>query len=180
MNSPAVWKKCSQCKKEILLNGKYFRCSVSTCNQKRTALVFCSVQCWDAHLPFANHKTSGAIEEKAPSRLEEAPPATFTSAASASSSMSTQMPVNTTQTGPQKKIIRMNPAPSSSAANAGEILVVQSKVRDYIAEKSGFNTSSSAYDWLSMAVRILCEQAIDEARADGRKTVMDKDFKLSR
>lgn len=169
MNAPVVWKKCSQCKKDIPLNSKYFRCSVSTCNQKRTALAFCSVQCWDAHLPFANHKTSGAIEEKAPSRLEEA----------SQQQTSVSAPLSPA-VGPQKKIIRTIPSVSTPATNSGEVLVVQSKVRDYIAEKSGFNTSSSAYDWLSMAVRILCEQAIDEARADGRKTVMDKDFKLSR
>ena len=66
-----------------------------------------------------------------------------------------------------------------ASAKPQDVLVVQSKVRDYIAEKSGYNTSASAYDWLSMAVRILCDQAIDQARAEGRKTVMDRDFKLS-
>lgn len=155
----------------------YYRCSVSTCNQKRTGLAFCSVQCWDAHLPFANHKSAGAIEERAPAQPDGTtvgPLATPTSSA----------PAAAPNPPPQRKIVRIG-APGGSHAHAissarpQEILVVQSKIRDYIAEKSGFNTSTSAYDWLSMAVTILCDQAIEEARADGRKTVMDRDFKLS-
>jgi histone H3/H4 len=38
------------------------------------------------------------------------------------------------------------------------------------------NTSGGAASTLSDAVRRLCDQAIERARADGRKTVMDRDF----
>ncbi len=69
-------------------------------------------------------------------------------------------------------------APSTSASSVDdEILVVVSKVKKYIADRSGMNTSASVMDALTARVRYLCDQAIVEARNDGRKTVMDRDFK---
>lgn len=43
---------------------------MSTCTRKRTGLVFCTVACWDAHVPVARHKESWAIEMRAPSKTE--------------------------------------------------------------------------------------------------------------
>lgn len=63
---PTFWKKCSSCKKLILYKALYWTCNVSTCNRKRLALQFCSVSCWDAHLPMMNHRESWAIENRAP------------------------------------------------------------------------------------------------------------------
>lgn len=60
--------------------------------------------------------------------------------------------------------------------NEKEVLVVASKLKNYIREKSGMNTSASVLDRISDQVRNLCDQAIDRAKADGRKTVMDRDF----
>jgi hypothetical protein len=62
---PAVFAPCAMCKKPIEMGTKYYRCSVSTCNSGRTKLSFCSVSCWDAHLPTARHRDAGAIEETA-------------------------------------------------------------------------------------------------------------------
>ncbi|MEQ8275655.1 MAG: hypothetical protein RMA76_33935 [Deltaproteobacteria bacterium] len=62
----STWKKCAICKKEIQHGGAHYVCSVSTCNRKRTALVFCTVDCWDAHLAMANHKSAWAEERTAP------------------------------------------------------------------------------------------------------------------
>ena len=56
---------CSMCRTEIVVGAKLFRCSVSTCNSGRVKLVFCSVGCWDAHLPTARHRSAGAIDEVA-------------------------------------------------------------------------------------------------------------------
>ncbi len=62
-----VFKKCSVCKRDILCGAIYYTCSVSTCNRKRTQLFFCSVECWDSHLPEARHRPdAGAIEQTAP------------------------------------------------------------------------------------------------------------------
>ncbi len=53
----------------------YYECNVSTCNGKRTGYAFCTVQCWEVHLPGARHRNAGAIEKKSPAT---APPATTT------------------------------------------------------------------------------------------------------
>ncbi|MBI5478827.1 MAG: hypothetical protein HY906_08230 [Deltaproteobacteria bacterium] len=56
---------CSMCRKVIPVGAVFYRCSVSTCNSGRLKLVFCSLACWDAHLPEARHRNAWAIEEKA-------------------------------------------------------------------------------------------------------------------
>jgi hypothetical protein len=61
------WRKCSSCKKPVFYGAKYWVCNVSTCNRKRTGLIFCNVSCWDAHIPMMNHRESWAEERKAPS-----------------------------------------------------------------------------------------------------------------
>ena len=56
------------------------------------------------------------------------------------------------------------------------ILVVQSKLKSYIKAKSGMSTSGAVAGKLSEIVRQLCDQAIANAEAAKRKTVMDRDF----
>ncbi|MFT4553676.1 MAG: histone H3/H4 [Chlamydiales bacterium] len=60
-----------------------------------------------------------------------------------------------------------------------ENLVVVSKVKKMIKDKSGLNTSSNVMDKLSEIVEKECGQAIENAQKDGRKTVMDRDFELN-
>ena len=57
-----------------------------------------------------------------------------------------------------------------------DILVVASKVKKYIKEKSQLSTSASTLVALSEIIRSVCDQAIQKAQADGRKTVMDRDL----
>jgi len=57
-----------------------------------------------------------------------------------------------------------------------EVLVVISKLKNYIREKSGMNTAGNVAPALSGKIREMCDQAVENARADGRKTVMDRDF----
>ncbi len=64
----------------------------------------------------------------------------------------------------------------TEAAESGDVLVVASKVKKFIKEKGGCNTSSETLDILSSAVRALCQRGIDSAKADGRKTVMARDI----
>ena len=64
--STDYWRKCSTCKKEIPYRHAYYQCNVSTCNRKRTGLVFCSVSCFEQHLPGARHRDAYAIEETSP------------------------------------------------------------------------------------------------------------------
>jgi hypothetical protein len=69
-----------------------------------------------------------------------------------------------------------NASTETTGTEGGEVLVVASKVKNYIRGKSGMNTSAAVMDILSTRVRQLCDQAIDHARSEGRKTVMDRDF----
>lgn len=57
-----------------------------------------------------------------------------------------------------------------------DILVVTSKVKKLIKEKGEMNTSAATVEVLSRAVEKLCLKGIESAKADGRKTVMDRDI----
>jgi hypothetical protein len=122
---PDYWKKCNECKKSIAYGTIYYVCNVSTCNRKRTGLTFCSVSCWDAHVPMMNHRESWAEEKRAPTRkqweeilAEEAAPKTRTRATSegakkedAESAASNKTP----ESGP-KVILRRSRSDSSGGA----------------------------------------------------------------
>lgn len=160
MNSENRWRRCNACKESIELGSTYWVCSVSTCNRKRTALSFCSVRCWEVHLPVARHREAWAVEETAPMSLEaETKPSSA---------------VRKTQT-------RKRAAPSGASQEAKtdvtqEILIVASRLKDFIRERSGFNTSDGALDPLSELVRHVCDEAIENAKKDGRKTVLARDI----
>jgi histone H3/H4 len=78
---------------------------------------------------------------------------------------------------PTRRIAVNQPEVSSSTTKLPlDVLVVVSKVKDYIKAKADMNTSDSVKDLLSEKVRQLCDDAIDKARSEGRKTVMDRDF----
>lgn len=59
-----------------------------------------------------------------------------------------------------------------------ETLVVVSKVKQFIKNNSGMNTSDSAKHALTEIIEKECRKAIERAKADGRKTVMDRDFEV--
>lgn len=149
-----AWRKCSSCKKDLLTGGAYYVCSISTCRSNITNYAFCSISCWDAHLPVERHRegNAGAIEKKAPNSLAEAQ----------------------ATPGGVKRIV--SAATSSSAKNEEDVLVVVTKVRKYIADRSGMNTSAGVYDILTERIKLMCDRAIETARADSRKTVMDRDI----
>lgn len=154
MNQP--FRVCSTCRAPIGYGAKYFRCSVSTCNQKRLALYFCSVPCWDAHVPGAKHRDAWAEEAVAPAEpLDEAPPL-------------------------RRIVTSAAPAPDrTSAADSEEsdsdVLVVVSKFKKYVTDRSGMNTSQAVMGTLSKHLRAVADRAIQEAQAHGRKTVLDRD-----
>lgn len=57
-----------------------------------------------------------------------------------------------------------------------EVLIVVSKLKNYVRTKSGMNTAGNVAAKVSDIVRNLCDEAVERARADGRKTLMDRDF----
>ena len=57
-----------------------------------------------------------------------------------------------------------------------ETMVVISKVKKYIKDKGGMNTSGSTMSALTDRITTICDKAIENAKNDGRKTVMDRDI----
>lgn len=156
MENNSQWRKCSSCKTSISFSKTYYICSVSTCQRHQTGYVFCSVPCWDAHVPIERHRDAWALERTAPSRVEWA--------RQLSEQVRTQ--VETTKT---EETLSDGELPT-------DILIVASKLKQYIKARSGFNTSANVLDVLSDKVRALCDEAMVRAQADGRKTVLDRDF----
>ena len=56
-----------------------------------------------------------------------------------------------------------------------DVMVVVSKVKKYIRDRSGMNTSDAIAEALGEHVRKVCDDAIRNAVRDGRKTVLDRD-----
>jgi len=61
-------------------------------------------------------------------------------------------------------------------SDSNEVLVVASKIKTYIKNQGDMKTSGSVLEALSDRLRRMCDEAIDSARNDGRKTVLDRDI----
>ena len=59
------------------------------------------------------------------------------------------------------------------------ILVVVSKLKAYVKDRAGLNTSGAVAEKLSDIIRKHCDIAIESAKNDGRKTLLDRDFDSS-
>jgi hypothetical protein len=168
------FRLCSSCKRELPFQSTYYTCSVSTCNRKRTGLTFCSVPCFEAHVPIIRHREAWAEEQRAPTRerwLKEQ--------ADELAEAATADPPSEPRR--ERRIVGVGSAPERSADLASQdvprdVLVVVSKLKAYVRARSGMNTSDGAMDVLSDIVRELCDAAIRKAASEGRKTVMDRDF----
>lgn len=155
------WRGCSRCKKPIGFGAEYLVCSVSTCNRARSAMVFCSMDCWDAHVPIAGHREAHAEERRAPSSAEEA----------------AAKPVRVAgQSRPRTGKRRVAPVKRRDPSLPKETLVVVKALKTYIKAAGDLRTSDGVADVLSEKLRDICDRAIDRAKADGRKTVLDRDF----
>jgi len=191
-----AWKRCSSCKRDIAYGAVYHVCNVSTCNQKRTGLVFCTTECWDMHLGFVNHRESWAVEKRAPSREAAAaeeraqrtsPPQTRESRPAAAPRAAAPRAPSAPSASAGSTVVRRagstSVTPSAAANDDGmetdvpkEILIVASKLKAYVKARSGMNTSDRAMAKLSDEVRKIADRAIRSARAVERKTVLDRDF----
>ena len=160
--SKEQWRRCSACKGPIGLGTLYWTCSVSTCTRKRTGLVFCSVSCWEVHLPIARHRSAWAEEQTAPTK--PAPASADTVAAIVRR--------------PKKRTIVGANSPSSPLPAEDvpmEVLVIGSRLKSYIRARYGFNASDRVFGPLSDIVRQACDEAVANAVRDERKTVLDRD-----
>lgn len=162
----SAWSACSTCKKPIAFEQTYYLCSVSTCNRKRTGLFFCSVRCWDAHVPMMRHREAWAEQLNAPTRMQwqrkqQAEQEQIVVAAPATPEV------------PRRHIMAGD---DNGDSLSEDVLVVVSKLKKYIKQRSNMSTSDNVTGVLSDHLRHLCAQAIANAAEDGRKTVMDRDF----
>lgn len=170
------WRLCSSCKAPIAYSAPYQVCSVSTCNHKRTGLTFCSVSCWEAHLPSMRHREAWAVEKRAPSKeqwqaekqaaSDDAPRRKVVAAASPARS----------DEAPRRRVVASGSAAETDDDLPREVLIVASKLKKYVKARSGMNTSDRVLEALSDIVRRECNAAIRRAAEDGRKTVLDRDF----
>jgi hypothetical protein len=165
----SYWRRCSSCKSEIGFEQLYWVCNISTCNRKRTGLVFCTVSCWDAHLSVMNHRESWAEERRSPSRAAWAREQAEEAAKQRPRGVAA--PASAAR-APQRRSI---PAARPSDVPR-EVLVVVSKLKSYIHARSGMSTSDAVAERLSEKIRLLCDEAIRRAEQNGRKTVLDRDF----
>ena len=182
--SDNVWRRCSACKNPILHRATYWVCNVSTCNRKRTGMAFCTVSCWEVHLPIANHREAWAVEEKAPASgsyvQEQQQGSSRVPARQAPRPAPSRPPVESVSRSAGK---RDEPVPARQAPPSErtaekmeqEVLVVISKMKEYIRWKSGFSTSDRVAGPLSNILRKACDEAIAAAERDERKTVLDRD-----
>lgn len=155
------WRRCSACKKPISLGAVYQVCSVSTCNRERTGLAFCSVECWEVHLPGANHREAWAVEKRAPA------------------SHMAEKPRSGGDAGAGRRVLVRSQAAASEPKLPEEVLIISSRLKEYIRARSGYNTSDRLLEPLSDIVRRVCDEAIKNAQREGRMTVLDRDLPKS-
>lgn len=169
-----MWRKCSSCKTEIGFEQEYYLCSVSTCTRNRTGLFFCSLACWDAHLPMMRHRDAWAVKERSPTReawqTEQAEQERRTEREQAMSS------ADDSDAGKNEAKRRVVTGAAADDDLPRDVLIVVSKLKAYVKARSGMNTSDGVVEALSDHLRKLCAEAIRNAARDGRKTVLDRDF----
>jgi hypothetical protein len=111
------------------------------------------------HNPVMNHKSSWAEENRSPRKENFVPEV---------------------EGGGRRIIVASKPVLSASNSTSlfdeQEILIVASKLKQYIKDKHDMNTSANVMEILSHKVRRLTDRAVEKARAEGRKTLMDRDY----
>lgn len=164
------WRVCSSCKRGIAFGGAYYVCSVSTCTRPGTDYVFCSMPCFDTHIPTLRHREAWAEDRVAPMQA--------TPAAAPASGGQGDVPRRRVVSAGSTSPVASSPVGPSGGAGVPprEILVVVSKFKSYVKAVSGMNTSEGVYEPLSEALRALADEAIERAQADGRKTLMSRDI----
>jgi histone H3/H4 len=186
------WRYCSSCRSEIEFEQVYWECSVSTCARvAKTGLFFCSVSCWEAHLPTMRHREAWAVEKRAPTegawrrQLEEEPGAESADERTTERAPEPARPAPSPIRNPEartdapRRVItpETQTMDDTSTEDTQEILIVASKLKRYIRARSAMNTSDGVMAVLSDHLRKLCDLAVRHAAEDGRKTVLDRDFK---
>jgi hypothetical protein len=171
------WMSCSTCRAPIAHGAMHYVCSVSTCNRDRTRLVFCSVACWDSHVAVLRHRDAWAVEAYAPASGSGRPivPTIPEPTPEPAPAPAASAPARTVVSTPAPAPASTAGGPALSDADTSDILIVVSKLKKYIRERSGMNTSDAVAEGLSDHVRAIADACIKNAATAGRKTVLDRD-----
>ena len=193
-----TWLLCSACRNDIAFGSKYFQCSVSTCNRARMRLVFCSVVCWDSHVATLRHRDAWAEDKIAPTsavweREQASQPAEPRPTPAAARPTPAAPPIARPASpgaaapaaAPARRVVgEAAPTPPATPTAGGvhlndivdrDMMIVISKLKKYIKDRSGMNCSDAVAEVLSDHVRVLCDDSIRAAGRDERKTVLDRD-----
>ena len=161
----SFFKTCNTCKGDIDFGVEYYVCSVSTCRRRATDFAFCSSECWEAHVPLFRHRDSWAEERQAPTRE------------SARQAAPTPPESREPATVADREGVEPTPIEWRDREEiSSDVLVVVSKLKAYVRERSGMKTSDGVLPILSESLRDLCDQAISRASQAGRKTILARDF----
>ena len=180
-----TWLKCSACKNPIPYNATHWVCSVSTCNRKaHAARVLHGVVLGQPRRDAAPPRCVGRREARAEqgrvgarARRESAGPRPRRRpSARAESHRSSAASSARRRAAPAPRRPSPRRRRSSQLADAErDVLIVVSKLKKYIKDRSGFNCSDAVADMLTEHVRAICDEAIRAAARDERKTVLDRD-----
>lgn len=144
------WRRCGSCKKEIHYNSPYQVCGNSSCQK----FAYCSIDCWSLHNSIMNHKNGWSEDRVSPKKETEG----------------------------NKRLIIIPKSQNTKneienkTESENEILIVASKLKQYVKDKHELNTAADVMDILSQKVRRLTDQASLKAKSEGRKTLLDRDF----
>jgi hypothetical protein len=124
----------------------------------------------------AQHASSGVTARTAPhvSSGASAHASQPTTSGATARATSTASPTS----GAPRRVVGEPPPPSGVHLNDivdNDILIVMSKLKKYIKERSGMNCSDAVAEVLSEHVRAIADESIRAAGRDERKTVLDRD-----
>ena len=149
------FRVCTICRKDIAFGAEYFRCSVSTCNVGKLPQYFCALDCFTAHLPTMRHRDAWAEKTRAPP------------------------PRPRRRSSITKPVRLLSPSARRAPSLSCRRRISSSwspSLKAYVRARSVISTSDGVLPVLSDLLRRTCDAAIQRAAADGRKTVMDRDF----
>lgn len=78
--------------------------------------------------------------------------------------------------GPRRILVNSKAKTMTNDELNDDILVVASKLKKYIKDKHGLNTSADVLEKFSDIIRVTADRACTKAKIEGRKTLMDRDF----
>lgn len=172
MNHPSepreTWRTCTSCRLPIGFEVPHFRCSISTCNRKRTFLVFCSLPCWEAHREETNHRDGWAVTATSPT------PELWRAEVGQDRARLAEKGRRADATAPETLAAKMD-AQAGVKKGPREPLIVVTRFKDYVANKAPMSVSDGVFPVLSDHVREIVNRAAVLSVSHGRKTLLDRD-----